>query len=164
MKKFVGTLVVLLGVMMVVEYAVWGTLQAGSQAGKPHLLLPLLASGINYETLKLCAGIGMLVLGLYFALRAPHADPSPMAQVFLLNALLLCGSLLLAFAGSHQPDPQFWTGLFAMTAALEVVAGMILLVLAVSERPIDPVGVTLGGVVYVASVAIGAVVYLSGSA
>jgi len=162
MKKFLGTLVVLLGVMMLVEYAVWGTLQAGSQAGKSHLLLPLLGSGINYETIKLCVGIAMLVLGLYFALRPPHADPSPMAQVFMLNAVLLCGSLLLAFAGSHQPDPHFWTGLFAMTAVLEVVVGMVLLGLAVSERPIDPVGVTLGGVVYVASVAIGAVVYLSG--
>jgi hypothetical protein len=163
MKKFLGTLVVLLGVMMLVEFAIWGSVRAGAQAGKPHLLLPLLAAGMNYETLKFCAGLGCLILGLHTALRPPDAAPSPMAQVFLLNAVLLCGSLLLAFAGSHQPDPQFWTGLFTLTAALEVVVGLVLLVLAVSERPLDAVGITLGGVVYVASVAIAAVAYLGAS-
>lgn len=164
MKKFVGAFLVVLGVMGLAGFSVWGTTRAGASATQYHSFLPILALGLDFphDTLKLCVAIGFLILGLYYGLG--ETGPSPLAQVFLLNALLLCSALIFALGASHNPQYAGITGVFAAAALLQALVGLVLLFFAVSERPVGAVGLTLGGVLYVSSAAIGAVIYLSGKA
>jgi hypothetical protein len=166
MRKFLGTILILGGVLSLADFAIWGSLVTGLQGAKSHLLLPLLAAGRDYPVpvTKLCFGIGLLVLGLYLVLLEGDTARSPLAALFMLCALGLCFSLLFAFGAALNPEKHAYVGIAAAAAALHLVCGLILLYFAATERPVGTAGLSLGSVIFVSSAAVGLVVFLSGKA
>jgi len=172
MRKFFGTVLILGGVLALTDYAILGSLSARESLAKDgivsvqsHFLLPLLAKDIEYPkaVTKLCFGIGLLFFGICLVLIEGNMGRSPLSLIFMLNALLLCFSLLVAMA-AFQNDRQAWVGIASAVALLAVVCGLFLLFFAATERPVGTAGLSLGSVIYVSSAAVGAVVYLSGKA
>jgi len=180
MRKFFGTVLILGGVLSLADFLIWGTIRiadpqspayiANSQS---HLLLPFLAAGQDYPTAvqKLCFGLGMLAFGLYLLLLEGDMNRCPLSLIFMINALLLCFSLLVAFtagqplkAGSDALVSPDMVGIAAAAAVLFVVCGLLLLYFAATERPVGKAALSIGSVVYVASAAVAAVVYLNGKA
>src|SRR5687768_7631088 len=99
MRKFFGTLLILGGVLSLADFLIWGSLNAGITPGsRSHLFLPLLAAGQDYPNAvtKLCFGLGMFVFGLYLILLEGDMGRCPLSLIFMVNALLLCFSLLVA--------------------------------------------------------------------
>jgi hypothetical protein len=172
MRKFFGTVLILAGVLSLTDYAILGSLSARDSLAKDgvttvhsHFMLPLLAKDNDYPTAvtKLCFGIGLFFFGLCLVLIEGEMARSPLSLIFMLNSLLLCFSLLVAIA-AFQNDKQAWIGIATAVALLHVVCGLVLLYFAATERPVGTAGLSLGSVIYVASAAVGAVVYLSGKA
>ena len=167
MRKFFGTVLILGGVLSLVDYMIWGSLNAGIPGASTHLLLPLLSSGIDYpnQVMKLCFGIGLFTFGLYLVLLEGDMNRAPLALIFMVNSLLLCFALIVAFAAFHAPpEKQAWVGIASAWALLHVVAGCVLLYLAATERPVGTAGLSIGSVIFVSSAAVGAIVYLNGKA
>jgi hypothetical protein len=167
MRKFFGTVLILGGLLSLVDYMIWGSLNAGIPGASSHLFLPLMASGVDYPTAvtKLCFGIGLFTFGLYLILLEGDMNRAPLALIFMVNSLLLCFALIVAFAAFHAPpDKQAWVGIASGWALLHVVTGGILLYFAATERPVGAAGLSIGSVIYVSSAAVGAIVYLSGKA
>jgi hypothetical protein len=149
-----------------VDFMIWGSLNAGIAGAKSHLFLPLLASGQDYPTAvtKLCFGLFMLVFGLYLILLEGDMGRSPLSLIFMINALLLCFSLLVAFAAFRNSPENPWIGIASMMAVLHFLCGLALLYFAATERPVGSAGLSIGSVVYVSSAAVALVVFLSGKA
>jgi hypothetical protein len=166
MRKFFGTALILGGVLSLADFLIWGSLNAGIAGAKTHLFLPLLATGQDYPTAvsKLCFGLGMFVFGLYLVLLEGDMGRCPLSLIFMLNSLLLCFSLLVAFAASQNPEKHAWVGIASISALLAVVGGLVLLYFAATERPVGKAGLSIGSIIYVSSAAVGAVVFLSGKA
>lgn len=166
MRKFLGTALILGGVLSLIDFAVLGTIQSGVAGAKPHLLLPLLALGQDYSTdvTKLCFGTGILVFGIYLILLEGDLGRCPLSLLFMINALALCFALLVAFAAAHKPENHAWVGIASAAALLHALGGLVLLYFAATERPVGTAGLSLGSVVYVSSAAVGLVVFLSGKA
>lgn len=166
MRKFFGTVLILGGFLSLADILIWGTLNAGVAGAKAHLLLPLLAPDPEYPTAvtKLCFGLGLFFIGLYLLLLEGDMGRSPLAGLFMLNALGLCFSLIVAFVAAQNQGREAMVGIATAAAGLHLLCGLVLLYFASTERPVGAAGLSLGSVIYVASAAVGAVVYLSGKA
>jgi hypothetical protein len=168
MRKFFGTALILGGVLSLADFLIWGSLNAHveGQARSSHLFLPMLATGLDFPTAvsKLCFGLGLFVFGLYLVLLEGDMGRCPLSLIFMLNALVLCFSLLVAFAASQNPEKHAYVGIASISALLSVVGGLVLLYFAATERPVGKAGLSLGSIIYVSSAALGAVVFLSGKA
>ena len=173
MRKFFGTALILAGVLSLADFVIWGTIRIADPASpvhiansQNHLFLPLLAAGQDYPVpvTKLCFGLGMFVFGLYLVLLEGDMNRCPLSLIFMVSALLLCFSLLVAFAAHQNPDKQTWVGIATAVAALQSVCGLVLLYFAATERPVGKAGLSLGSVIYVSSVSVAVVVFLSGKA
>lgn len=174
MRKFFGTLLILGGVLSLADFLISGTLNAGvGESARSHLFLPLLAAGRDFpnEVTKLCFGLGMFVFGLYLVLLDGDMGRCPLSLLFMINSLLMCFSLLVAFAAGQpaKGDPNAvvssaMVGIASAAAVLHLVCGLILLYFAATERPVGKAGLSLGSVIYVSSAALGLVVFLSGKA
>jgi hypothetical protein len=172
MRKFFGTVLILGGVLALADFAIWGATHAPVSGGKSHLLLPLLATGDGYPEpiKKLCFGLGLFFFGLYLVLLEGDMKRSPLSLLFMSNALLLCFSLLVAFSaaqpipGSTEAVAPLWVGIASVSALVSALTGLALLYFASTERPVGAAGLSIGSVLYVSSVAMGAVVFLSGKA
>ena len=173
MRKFFGTLLILGGVLSLADFLIWGSIRVADPQSpsyiancQSHLFLPLFATGQDYPNAvtKLCFGLGMLVFGLYFVLLEGDMGRCPLALIFMCNALLLCFSLLVAFAAFKNSEQNPWIGIASAAAVLHLVCGLILLYFAATERPVGKAGLSLGSVIFVSSAALGLVVFLSGKA
>src|SRR5262245_30444069 len=173
MKKLFGTVFILGGILALADFMIWGTIRIADPQSpafvansQNHLLLPLLASGEHWPdaVMKLCFGLGMFVFGLYLLLLEGDWNRCPLSLIFMINALLLCFSLLVAFAAAQKPENQAFVGISAVAAVLFVVCGLLLLYFAATERPVGKAGLSIGSIIYVASAAVAAVVYLNGKA
>jgi hypothetical protein len=115
--------------------------------------------------LLLGAGWG-LVLGLWFVLTGePPREGAPksgggIARLMLLNALLLLSSLLAGYVGGKSGADTTTVAVFGTVALLQILLGLILLVLALFERPKGWLPLGLGFLVYGAGVAVGLLTFL----
>jgi len=166
MRKFFGTALILAGVLALADRLIWGSLNHGIEGATNHLFLPLFAMGNDYPNAisKLCFGLGMFVFGLYLVLLEGDMNRCPLSLIFMLNALFLCFSLLVAFAAFKNSPDHPWIGIASAAAVLHVVCGLILLYFAATERPVGKAALSIGSAIYVSSVSLAVVVYLSGKA
>jgi hypothetical protein len=166
MRKFFGTVLILGGVLSLADFLIWGSLNHGIEGAKSHLFLPLLASGQEYPTAvtKLCFGLGMFVFGLYLVLLEGDMGRCPLSVIFMVNALLLCFALLVAFAAFKNSEQNPWIGIASAAAVLHLVCGLVLLYFAAAERPVGTAALSIGSVIFISSASVGAVVFLSGKA
>jgi hypothetical protein len=116
--------------------------------------------------LLLGAGWG-LILGLWFVILGdPPREGAPtrgggIARLMLLNALLLASSLLAGFVGGKSGADVATVAVFGTVALLQILLGLILLVLALFERPKGWVSLGLGFLVYGAGAAAGLLTFLA---
>jgi len=108
------------------------------------------------------------ILGLWFVvLGDPPREGAPrggggIARLMLLNALLLLSSLLAGYIGGKSGADVTTVAVFGTVALLQILLGLILLVLALFERPKGWVSLGLGFLVYGAGVAVGLLSFLWG--
>jgi len=179
---------VLASVFFTYQFGIWGAFVAGSDREPYAAAVPFRMLGQNYpfDVAMLACGAWAMGLALYFIL-SPDANrnvlpahvpatskwaqrlasqgsrSSPMAGMFLVNSLLLATMLFVAYIGARSPgDHARYVSIFGMVAGLQVALGLILLILALFEKPKGPVGLLLGGAVYVAGTAVSVLVFLWG--
>jgi hypothetical protein len=123
---------------------------------------PLQALGHDYPRdamLLLGALWGFLLgLGLILPPASPEGQPGggKIALAMLLNALLLVSSLFVAYIGGKLGDPANMptVALFGIIALVQGALGVILLILAIFEKPKGIVPLMLGVPVYLFGVGI----------
>jgi hypothetical protein len=133
--------------------------------------LPFRLVGMDYPAdALLLAGAGWgLVLGLYHVLTGTEdiarvLQGGRVARLALLNGLLLVTTLAVACVGAKHGKEGATVAVFALTAAAQVVLGLVLLVLALAERPKGIVSLVLGGLVTAGGVAVAVFAFLQGGA
>jgi hypothetical protein len=62
--------------------------------------------------------------------------------------------LLAAYVGAKEHASERWIGLFAMTAGLQIAFGLLILILALFEKPRGIGSLIFGSVVYVCSIGV----------
>jgi hypothetical protein len=167
-------------------FGVWGAFTAGIGARPYTSAVPfrLLGQNFPFDAAMLASGVWALGLCLYFALTGDNrkalpshvpatslwaqrlqTQPSnaPMASMFLINALLLATFLFMTCVGTRAGSDHTRTvGILAGAAGLHVAAGLILLVLAIFEKPRGVTGLSVGGVAYALGTALAVAVFVWG--
>jgi hypothetical protein len=188
MRRVIGSILAIVAGYLLYKFALWGAFLAPAGAWRGPST-PFRTLGGNYPTdvAMLCAAAWAAGLGLYFILSpgrsaafvTPSHVPStsrwaqrmaaqggastPMAATFLLNALLLATTLFVAFFGVKSAgDASRYIATFTLVAWAQVAVGLILMILALFEKPKGVVGLVLGGAVYLAGTALGVMVFLWG--
>jgi len=107
------------------------------------------------------------ILGVWFvftgdegAARATRGGG--VARLLLLNSLLLLSSLLVAFVGGRSGADSLTVAVFGVVAAAQVLLGLILLVLAIFEKPKGVVSLLLGTAVWLGGAVLGVLTFLWG--
>lgn len=189
MRRILGAAFVLGSCYFLYQFAIWGAWTAGADLKPYNSSIPfrVLGLGDNYpfDVAMLMAATWAMLIGLYFILspeRSSIALPthvpttsrwaqrmasqqrsSPMASMFLLNALLLATTLFIAYIGAKRPaDNQHTISVFSLVAGLQIATGFLLMVFAVFEKPKGGMGLIVGGAVYLAGTAVAAIVFLWG--
>lgn len=188
MRRAIGSLFVLTSVFFIYQFAIWGAWVAGEGSKPYNSGVPFRMLGANYpfDVAMLVCAVWSMGIGLYFILSsegrggelpahvpktsqwaqrlaAGDTQSSPMAAVFLVNALLLLTTLFVAYMGVRASSPQErYVAIFSAVAGLEVAVGLILLILALFEKPKNVTGLMLGGAVYVAGTAASVLIFLWG--
>ncbi len=177
MRKIIGCAFMLAGVAEAFLFTAWGTAH-GAQAGQsPWWAFGSLGANYPYDVGYLAFAAWFLGLGLYFVLTdvapqtvggklAPRPEPrgGPVSKLFLVNAFLLATSLLCAYVGAKADVAGPFLAIFAIAAAAQVAVGLIMLVLAIFEKPKTIPAMILGMAAYLAGSAGAVVVFLFGQA
>jgi hypothetical protein len=129
-------------------------------------LAPVRALGCRYpaDVLLLLGGLWGLVLGFALVASGPSRAGGTIARAHLLNALLLASTLFAAWVGGAAGREARTVAAFGLAALAHVAAGLILLVLALFERPKGPVPLVLGTAVFLGGTAVGILAFLWGGA
>ena len=164
MRKTFGAILLLIGLAMLYEFAVWGAVHAGVTAKNAGGMLPFTSLGVNFPFDAVAFAGALWGIGLGGWLLGREADPGyrPMAQAFLVNSLLLLTSVFAAFAGARLQGNSRPVAVFATMALLQIATGLLLCILAVFERPRGMGGLAVGGALYVACTAVTLIVFLGG--
>jgi hypothetical protein len=173
MRKVFGALLVLGAVAELFLFASWGSVHGSAESSSPWWAFKSLGANYPADVGYLAWGAWLLGLGLYFILTEaastittrtmrPAAVGGPVSKIFLMNALLLVTSLFCAFIGAKSQDQGPFVPIFAIVAAAQVAVGLILLVLALFEKPKTVPALILGTAVYLAGSAGAVVVFLMG--
>jgi hypothetical protein len=132
--------------------------------------LPFRAMGkADYPTnaLLLLGAAWGFILGLWFVLIGDEGSSKvrrggAVARLLLLNGLLLVSTLFAGFVGGRSGADPLTVGIFAALAAVQTLLGLLLLVLALFERPKGVLSLLLGTAVWLAGATIGALTFLWG--
>lgn len=170
MRRVLGALFVLIGAFCLYEFAVLG-IWYGRELDVPIWKVPLLSLGRNYpaDAGWLAGALVGIFVGIGMSIRSDASTGGGAARVFLVNAILLCAMLCLAYFGARSLTEETkasflpMVGVFFGTALLQIGAGVILLILALFERPKGALSLLLGLVVYLAGAAAGVTAFLWGA-
>jgi hypothetical protein len=143
----------------------------GSLGPEYSPLAPFGALGLDYpaDGLLLAGAAWGLVLGLYLVLTGSEEiskllKGGRIARLSLLNALLLLSTLGIACLGTRAPQAAASVNVFALVAALQILLGLLLVILALFERPKGFVSLVVGTLVYAGGVTLGVLAFLWGGA
>jgi hypothetical protein len=177
-KRAVGAILIVAGAILLYAFVAGSMFHGRADLGEEfRASLPFAALGKNYPADALtCAGAFVaLFLGLCGVL-APAPAPRPaaapagsaaarlaagagprgggrIAAIMMLNSLLLVASLFVTFVGAKAKYED--TGLvyaFAATGLVQAALGLILLLLAILEKPKGPASLFFGTVFYLGGV------------
>lgn len=172
MRRIVGAVLALAGAA-----ALFFFVARGYHAGRGLLgaefdpSVPFRALGKDYpaDGLLLLGAFWGLILGVWFILTGDEGASKALqggriARLLLLNALLLLSSLTVGFIGGRAGADPSAVAVFGIIALVQVLLGLLLLVLALFERPKGFVSLTLGGLAWLGGAAAGVLVFLWGGA
>lgn len=174
MRKFFGTIFLLGGATLAFVFATSGRPAEGAEG--PWWPFKLLGQRYPADVGYLLGAAWALGLGVYFVLtegRRPEIPlrhmrlaapptPGPSGKIHLLNSLLLGSSLFAAYVGVRVAYGGPLVPALAVTAGLQVVFGLFLLLLALFDKPRSVPSLLLGTAVYAAGTAVAVTVVLMG--
>ncbi len=171
MKKVLGAAFLVAGVVFTYLFAAGGTFCAREFYGRAFDNgLPFQALGRNYpaDALYLAAALLCLLIGLYCVLTdfpAPAGQPrgGKVARILFLNALLLLAVLGVGLVGAKANQDPLLVAAFGVTALLQILLGLILLIMSLTEKPKSVFFLVLGTAAYLSGAAIGILVFLWGA-
>jgi hypothetical protein len=170
MKRIFGGVLMLAGAAFLYMFVTRALFHGREMIGSTYdASLPLILLGADYPTdaLLLLGSLWSFILGLWFVITGVDEAASVLrggriARLMLLNGLLLLSTLAVAFIGAkHQKDPTT-VAVFGLVALAQAACGLLLLILSLFERPKGIASLALGAVVYLGGVGIGVVAFLWG--
>lgn len=175
MRKILGSLLMLGGVAFAYLFAAWGTAKAGGSGNAPWWAFKGLGSNYPVDVGYLAGAVWLLALGIYFiwteggssvsggdtsrsagrflAASAAERGAGRVAKVLVLNSGLLITSLFAAYIGAKISHPGPLVALFTMEAAGHAIVGLLILILALVEKPKSVPALGLGTLLYLAGTA-----------
>lgn len=169
MKRIFGAVLMLAGAASLYFFVSRGMFHGRAlMASDYDPALPFRALGredFPSNALLLLGALWGAVLGLWFILTDNSGTAlrgGKIARLLLLNALLLVSSLFAGFVGGRAGADALTVAVFGVVAAAQILLGVILLVLALFERPKGAVSLALGTLVWLAGTTAGVLVILWG--
>ncbi len=188
MKRIVGAALVVAGTFLLLRFAVYGTIGA-PEGAEQSWKLPFQSLGNQYPdvALTLVGGAWGFLLGILLLVFNKKAVPvskdasGPAARyaalagggrkgraskILFLNSLALVSALFLVFIGTKTADPAAHAtiiGAFYGAACLHIAAGLIIVLLALLEKPKSPIPLLVGLLLWLGGSAAGVFVYLQGA-
>lgn len=170
MKRIVGVLLMLSGALSLYLFATRAMFHGRASLGSTYDLgLPLQFVGMDYPTsaLLLAGALWGTILGLWCVITDASGAGDALrggrvARVMLLNALLLLSTLAVAYLGAKHHQDATTVAIFGLVALVQAALGLILLILSLFERPKGIASLALGAVVYLGGVGIGVLTFLWG--
>ncbi len=133
--------------------------------------LPLVLVGMDFPTdaLLLAGALWGFILGLWFVVTGADEAKEVLrggriSRILLLNGLLLLSTLAIACIGAKAGKDATTVAVFGLVALAQAAVGLILLVLSLFERPKGIASLALGAVVYLGGVTVGVLAFLWGGA
>ena len=171
MKRIFGGLLMLAGASCLYLVATRAMFHGRAELGATYTPgLPLSFVGLDYpkDALLLAGAAWAFILGFWFIVTgAEEAEQvlrgGRIARVMLLNGLLLLSSLAIAYFGARAHKDAATVAVFGIVAAIQAVLGLVLLVLSLTERPKGIASLALGAVVYLGGVGIAVLTFLWGA-
>jgi hypothetical protein len=172
MKRLFGAVFLLGAAVCTYFFATRGMFYGrGSLGAEYSPWTPFGALGLDYpaDGLLLAGAAWGLVLGLYLVLTGSEEiskllQGGRIARLGLLNALLLLSTIGVACLGTKAPQGAASVNVFALVAALQILLGLLLVILAFLERPKGLVSLGVGTLVYAGGVTLGVLAFLWGGA
>jgi hypothetical protein len=186
MKRVVGGFLMLAGTFCLYQFVAGGMYHAKDLFGPaPDNSLPFASLGKNYpaDALYLASAFWCLLLGICMVLLGDSARPAAapagsgaaaryvaqgpskggkVARLMFLNSLLLATSLFVAYIGAKAKQDTMIIAVFGVAAALQALLGLVLLLMALTERPKGPISLVLGLLVWLGGVGVGVLAFLKG--
>jgi|SRR5882672_2511089 len=170
MKRVAGGILMLAGAFCLYLAATRAMFNGREHLGTVYSpALPLRFVGMEYPTdaLLLAGAAWGFILGFWFVITgADDARDSlrggRIARVMLLNGLLLLSSLAIAFFGAKAHQDANTVMIFGMVAAVQAAVGLVLLILAITEKPKGAASLIFGAAVYLGGLGVGVLTFLWG--
>ncbi len=179
MKRIIGAILMLAGAACLYCFAAGGAFHGREiQASPPGL--PFLSLGLQYplDAVLLVGAFWGFLLGLAFVVapqggapRMPAASAAgsaaaryaaaadrkggTIARFMLLNGLLLLSTLFVAYIGGKARQEVMLVGVFGLVALIQMGLGVLLVILALFERPKGAISLILGIPIHLFGIAIG---------
>ena len=172
MKRIFGGLLMLAGAFSTYLFATRAMFNGRASLGTTYDPgLPLSFVGMDYpvDALLLAGALWGFILGLWFIVTGADEAKEALrggriARVMLLNGLLLLSTLAVAFLGAKHHQDSTTVAAFGIVALAQAAFGLILLILSIFEKPKGIASLALGAVVYLGGVGVGVLAFLWGGA
>jgi hypothetical protein len=189
MRRAFGAFLFVAAAWSLYQFAVYGAYFAGQARLPETQWVPFNVVGVRYpwDAAWLAVAIWAIALGLALVLlpgrrdaelpahvppssrwaqnlRARQNQPCPMATMFVLNVGLLITMLFMAYVGAKPltSHPRY-VSVFSLVAGLQIGVGLILLILALFEKPRGVQRLVWGGAFYLAGTAASVTIFIWGS-
>lgn len=173
MKRIFGALLALAGGLSLYFFVSKGMHDGRALLGTDYdPSVPFRAlGGADYPTdgLLLLGACWGFILGLWFIVTGDEGASKGLrggrsARLFMLNGLLLLSSLFVGYVGGRSGADASSVAIFGILALAQGLLGLILLVLALFERPKGFVSIALGSVAWLGGTGAAVMVFLWGGA
>ncbi|HEX7896304.1 MAG TPA: hypothetical protein VF950_00895 [Planctomycetota bacterium] len=172
MKRMLGAVLALAGGVALFFFVSRGMHHGRSFLGAEYdPSVPFRALGRDYPTdgFLLLGALWGFILGTWFIVTGDEGASKALqggksARLFMLNGLLLLSSLFVGYVGGRGGADPRAVAIFGVLALGQGVLGLILLLLALTERPKGFVSLAVGSVVWLGGTAAGVMVFMWGGA
>ncbi|MHC4607235.1 MAG: hypothetical protein ACYTAF_09945 [Planctomycetota bacterium] len=163
MKQIFGALLLLIGALFLFQFGIHGTFHAPRDVD-PSFALPFKNIGANWPTdaIYFVLAIWLTIIGLGLCFSTGKAGAGRVcSKIMLLNSLLMLTALFMAYTGARGAQDYATIGAFFAIAGIQIVFGLLLLLLALGEKPKGTASLLAGTLFWIAGAAVGVMSFLS---
>jgi hypothetical protein len=177
MRRIIGAVLMLGGAACLYFFAVGGVFQ-GREIQAPAAGMPFLSLGRQYpaDAVLLLGAFWGFLIGIFLVVTAWERSAVPAAAgsaasryaaattgrkggtiglFMLLNGLLLLSTLFVAYIGGKARQDVMAVGVFGLIALVQMGLGILLVILALFERPKGVLALILGIPIHLVGIAVG---------
>lgn len=169
-RRVFGALLALAGGILLYLFAASTMYHARGEMGAEYEAgLPFRALGANFpaDVMLLLGGGWCLLLGLWFTLTGSDSggpQGGRVSRAYLINALMLLSTLFAGVVGARTASPDSTTlAVFGLVAFAQAALGVILLIMALAEKPKGYLSLLCGSVLWLGGVGIAVLSFLWGA-